>query len=285
MQQVLLAGSFGSYLAPGSAIRLGLVPPLPVMRVVSAGNVAGEGAKMALLSLRERAGAMTLLEEVNYVELSDRADFNDRFVDQLAFPAESPVAVIACGALAAQARLAAHRSGLPAEVHSLSALLHNRPSEIGPAVEALARRLAAEGKSVVVAYADCGTYGALDEICGRLGLERLGGLHCYDVLAGEKTVARLLDDEPGTYLLTDFLLRGFRRLVVAGLGLDRHPELVADYFANYRHVVWLAEQPTPELEVEAGLVAELLGLRLEVHFVGDRRVQPALVTLVRSARR
>jgi uncharacterized 2Fe-2S/4Fe-4S cluster protein (DUF4445 family) len=86
LQQVLLAGSFGSYLSPASAVRLGLVPKLPVLRIVSAGNVAGEGAKMALLSLRERAGAMALLEEVEYVELSDRTDFNDRFVDQLAFP-------------------------------------------------------------------------------------------------------------------------------------------------------------------------------------------------------
>ena len=86
LQQVLLAGSFGSYLSPASAIRLGLVPKLPVMRVVSAGNVAGEGAKMALLSMRERAGAMALLEEVEYVELSDRPSFNDRFIDQLPFP-------------------------------------------------------------------------------------------------------------------------------------------------------------------------------------------------------
>ena len=87
IQQVLLAGSFGSYLSPANAIRLGLVPRLPVLRVVSAGNVAGEGAKMALLSMRERAGALALLEEVRYVELSDRADFNDRFVEQLQFPA------------------------------------------------------------------------------------------------------------------------------------------------------------------------------------------------------
>jgi uncharacterized 2Fe-2S/4Fe-4S cluster protein (DUF4445 family) len=85
VQQVLLAGSFGSYLSPASAIRIGLVPALPVLRIVSAGNVAGEGAKMALLSVRERAGANALLEEVTYVELSDRADFNDRFVEQLAF--------------------------------------------------------------------------------------------------------------------------------------------------------------------------------------------------------
>ncbi len=86
VQQVLLAGSFGSYLSPAAAVRIGLVPKLPVMRIVSAGNVAGEGAKMVLLSARERAGAEALLQEVSYVELSDRADFNDRFVEQLAFP-------------------------------------------------------------------------------------------------------------------------------------------------------------------------------------------------------
>ena len=86
IQQVLLAGSFGSYLSPASAVRIGLVPQLPVLRIVAAGNVAGEGAKMALLSIRERAGARALLEEVTYVELSDRPDFNDRFVDLLAFP-------------------------------------------------------------------------------------------------------------------------------------------------------------------------------------------------------
>jgi uncharacterized 2Fe-2S/4Fe-4S cluster protein (DUF4445 family) len=87
VKQVLLAGSFGSYLSPAAAIRIGLVPKVPVQRVVPAGNVAGEGAKMALLSLRERAGGLALLEEVRYVELSDRADFNDRFVEQLNFPA------------------------------------------------------------------------------------------------------------------------------------------------------------------------------------------------------
>jgi uncharacterized 2Fe-2S/4Fe-4S cluster protein (DUF4445 family) len=86
LQQVLLAGSFGSYLSAASAVRIGLVPKLPVLRIVAAGNVAGEGAKMALLSVRERAGALALLEEVTYVELSDRSDFNDRFVDLLAFP-------------------------------------------------------------------------------------------------------------------------------------------------------------------------------------------------------
>jgi uncharacterized 2Fe-2S/4Fe-4S cluster protein (DUF4445 family) len=86
VQQVLLAGSFGSYLSPAAAVRIGLVPKIPVLRIVSAGNVAGEGAKMSLLSVRERAGALALLEEVTYVELSDRTDFNDRFIELLAFP-------------------------------------------------------------------------------------------------------------------------------------------------------------------------------------------------------
>jgi uncharacterized 2Fe-2S/4Fe-4S cluster protein (DUF4445 family) len=86
IQQVLLAGSFGSYLSPSSAIRIGLVPKLALPRIVAAGNVAGEGAKMALLSLQERHAAQAILDEVRYIELSDRADFNDRFVQQLAFP-------------------------------------------------------------------------------------------------------------------------------------------------------------------------------------------------------
>ena len=86
VSQVLLAGSFGSYLSPASAVRIGLVPRLPLPRIVSAGNVAGEGAKMAALSLRERSAADAILDEVEYVELSGRADFNDMFIDQLAFP-------------------------------------------------------------------------------------------------------------------------------------------------------------------------------------------------------
>jgi uncharacterized 2Fe-2S/4Fe-4S cluster protein (DUF4445 family) len=86
IQQVLLAGSFGSYLSPASAVRIGLVPRLPLARIVSAGNVAGEGAKMALLSLQERHAATAMLDHVQYVELSDRADFNDRFIEQLGFP-------------------------------------------------------------------------------------------------------------------------------------------------------------------------------------------------------
>jgi uncharacterized 2Fe-2S/4Fe-4S cluster protein (DUF4445 family) len=86
ISQVLLAGSFGAYLSPASAVKIGLVPRMALPRIVSAGNVASEGAKMAALSVRERAEARSIVHEVEYVELSGRADFNDMFVDQLAFP-------------------------------------------------------------------------------------------------------------------------------------------------------------------------------------------------------
>ncbi|MGO8874884.1 MAG: DUF1638 domain-containing protein, partial [Acidimicrobiales bacterium] len=161
------------------------------------------------------------------------------------------LAVIACGAIAAQVRAAAERSahgGGDVEVHTLPPLLHNRPQLIAGEVARLARRLQESGRTVVVAYADCGTYGGLDEVCGALGLRRLGGLHCYDVFAGPGRIARLFEEEAGTYLLTDFLVRSFNRSVVRELGLDRHPELWADYFGNYRRLVWLAQHPTAELQ-------------------------------------
>jgi hypothetical protein len=197
--------------------------------------------------------------------------------------------VIACGALAGAVRRALRpTAGAPddtsiprtAEVHSLSALLHNRPDDIAPAVEALALRLLAEGRRVVVAYADCGTYGRLDEVCRRLGLERLPGLHCYDLLAGADTVEELFEEAPGTYLLTDFMVQGFERLVVESLGLDRHPELLGDYFCNYERVVWLTESDTPPLLERAEAAASLLGLPLEVRRLDGRHLHRALVQLV-----
>lgn len=118
---------------------------------------------------------------------------------------------------------------------------------------------------VVVGYADCGTYGSLDEVCARLDVARLRGLHCYDVYAGAAEVRQLLDEEPGTYLLTDFLVRSFARTVLVELGLDRYPELRDDYFGNYTRVVWLAQgRDDPELASAAEAAAERIGLPLTV---------------------
>ncbi len=86
LDEVLLAGSFGSYLNPESAKIIGLVPPVDVDRIIAVGNSAGEGVKIALLSYRERQVAFELPSRIEYVELSGRTDFNDSFVSVLGFP-------------------------------------------------------------------------------------------------------------------------------------------------------------------------------------------------------
>jgi Protein of unknown function (DUF1638) len=184
--------------------------------------------------------------------------------------------LITCGALAAHVREIVHRRGWAVEITVLSATLHNRPSRIPAAVEALAAPERGAGRPVVVVYADCGTYGVLDEVCTRLGISHLRGLHCYDIYASPPSVRRLAAEEPGTYLLTDFLVRSFDRLVLHELGIDRHPELWADYFGNYRRVVWLAQDRSPETEARARSVAARFGLPLVIIETGTSRLEQEL---------
>jgi hypothetical protein len=191
--------------------------------------------------------------------------------------------VIACGALTGLVRRIADDHGWDVQVHALPASLHNRPDQIAPAAERLARDLQAGGHRVALGYADCGSYGALDEICERLGVMRLAGLHCYDVLGGADRVAAVLDREPGTYLLTDYLVRSFDKTVVAGLGLDRHPELWPDYFGHYRRLAWLAQERDPGLEERALAIAARFGLPLQILDVGLAGLTRELELLVRSA--
>jgi hypothetical protein len=188
--------------------------------------------------------------------------------------------VIACGALSGPIRDIAARRGWPVELHCLPALLHNRPAAIAPQVERLAVAARARGLPVAIGYADCGTYGALDELSARLGLRRLPGLHCYDLLAGPDRVAALFEAEPGTYVLTDFLVRSFRRTVLAELGLDRYPELWPDYFGHYRRLVWLAQSRDPALDAEAEAVAARFGLPLTVIDTGLSRLERELEHLL-----
>src|ERR1022692_185866 len=191
-----------------------------------------------------------------------------------------PVAAIACGALGAHIREMAGRRGGDIAIHNLPAQLHNLPRQIAPAAERLARQLLADGVAVALAYADCGTYGELDRLCERLGLRRLPGLHCYDVLAGPDRIAEVLAAEPGTYLLTDFLVRSFRQSVLVPLGLDRYPELWPDYFGHYRRVVWLAQSAEPGLAERAAAVAGMFGLPLTVIDVGTSRLEHELESLI-----
>src|SRR5262245_18487995 len=194
-------------------------------------------------------------------------------------PTEPPV-VIACGALGGHIREIAARQRWQIELHCLPAQLHNRPGEITSHAERIARRALARGRRVALGYADCGTYGALDELCTRLGLRRLPGLNCYDGLAGPSRMRALFDAEPGTYVLTDFLIRSFERTVVAGLGLDAHPELWPAYFRHYRRVVWLAQDRSASMQAQAEQVAARFGLPLTVIETGTGRLEAELARLV-----
>ncbi|MFC7495636.1 MULTISPECIES: DUF1638 domain-containing protein [unclassified Nocardioides] len=165
-------------------------------------------------------------------------------------------------------------------MHPLPPLLHNQPHLIADEVRRLATSLQASYSSVVVGYADCGTYGALDSVCAELALSRLPGLHCYDVYAGASRIERFFDEQPGTYLLTDFLVRSFARTVEQELGLDRWPELRDAYFGHYTRVVWLAQQPDDELRRLAEEAAARIGLPLTVVETGDSRLEKALAELV-----
>jgi hypothetical protein len=182
-----------------------------------------------------------------------------------------PPLVIGCGALAVELVALTRRAGLPeVDLTCLPASLHNRPDRIPAAVRARIRRARADGyQQLFVAYADCGTGGLLDVVLEEEGVARLEGAHCYEVYAGRAAFAQLHDEEPGTFYLTDFLVRNFDRLVIRGLGLDRHPELLPLYFGNYRRVVYLAQSEDAALTARARRAAvELGGLAFERRFTG-----------------
>ena len=180
-------------------------------------------------------------------------------------PERRRVLVVACGALVREVRaVLAQLPELDVDVEYLPANLHNRPERITGAVCSVLDGAADRGyDATAVAYGDCGTGGLLDAALAERGVPRLTGAHCYEVLAGGEVFAQLHDAEPGTFYLTDFLVRHFDALVIGGLGLDRHPELRDLYFAHYRRVVHLAQSDSPELAAAARTAAARLGLEYE----------------------
>lgn len=178
------------------------------------------------------------------------------------------VLIVGCGALAHE--LVALTRHLPnVDITCLPSTLHNRPGGIPAAVRERIRRRRGGYDRVFVAYADCGTGGMLDRaLADEPGIERLPGAHCYEFYAGQAAFAELSEEDPATFYLTDFLARNFDRLVIEGLGLDRHPELLSAYFGNYRRLVYLAQTDDPALVRAARRGARRLGLQFEVRRTG-----------------
>jgi Protein of unknown function (DUF1638) len=188
--------------------------------------------------------------------------------------------VIACGALAREIAALKRANGWSAlEVRCLPAELHNRPECIAPAVRQAIRENREHYAQIFVAYADCGTRGELDALLKQEGIERLPGAHCYQFFATAPVFAQLCESEPGTFYLTDFLLRHFERLVVRPLGLDRHPQLAAEYFRNYKKLVYLSQAPRAGAIEEARRIADSLGFTFEHRFTGYGELGTRLAAL------
>jgi hypothetical protein len=190
-------------------------------------------------------------------------------VTQNVTPQGQGMLIIACGALAHEITALRRANGWDKlEVRCLPAELHNRPEKIPGAVRALIHASRDRYRSIFVAYGDCGTGGLLDDVLREEGVERIPGAHCYEFFATSPKFAALAEAEPGTFYLTDFLLRHFERLVIRGLGLDRHPELFSVYFGNYRKLVYLAQAPHAKSEEQARAIAARMGLEFEIHLTG-----------------
>jgi hypothetical protein len=180
------------------------------------------------------------------------------------------VLVIACGAIARElVRIRDMNGWEHVTFQCLPANLHNSPEEIPAAVRTRIEEERGNYRKIFVAYADCGTAGAIDKALEGTGAERIPGAHCYEFFAGTGVFFDLAEQEAGSFYLTDFLVRHFERLVIRGLGLDRHPELADVYFANYRRIVYLAQTESEELQARASAHAERLGLDYVYVYRGD----------------
>ena len=184
-------------------------------------------------------------------------------------------AFILCGALAREVVDIIARRDWAVDVYGIPAIDHMHPERIAPDVERKLSAIRAGYDRVLVVFGDCGSRGALAALLAREGLERLDGPHCYEMYGGPLFDA-LMDEEPGTFFLTDFLVRGFRGTIWHGLGLDRYPQLLDDYFANYRRLIFMTQSGQPELLAKAETIAATLRLPLEVRHTGYGQLETRL---------
>ena len=178
--------------------------------------------------------------------------------------------VIGCGMIAREVLAVKEQLRLDhLELTCLPAEFHFHPDRIAPAMDKAIVEAKAEGyKKIFVGYADCGTGGMLDRICEKHGVERMAGPHCFAFYQGLDAYAKVAGDDMMSFYMTDFLCRQFDAFFMKPLGLDKHPELVEDYFGNYEKLIYLAQTDDPELDKVAENAARLLGLVYERRATG-----------------
>ncbi|WP_338531781.1 DUF1638 domain-containing protein [Nitratireductor thuwali] len=155
------------------------------------------------------------------------------------------------------------------ELTCLPAQYHYRPDRIAPEIDKAVEKARSEGyRHIFIGYADCGTGGALDRVCEKHGVERIAGPHCFAFYQGLEAFEKVMEDDMMSFYMTDFLCRHFDAFFMRPLALDRHPELIQDFFGNYEKVIYLAQTEDPVLEKVARAAARLLGLEYERRFTG-----------------
>ncbi|MFC6490534.1 DUF1638 domain-containing protein [Nitratireductor sp. GCM10026969] len=170
------------------------------------------------------------------------------------------------------------------ELTCLPAAFHYRPDRIAPALDAAIEKARGEGyRRIFVGYADCGSGGAVDRVCEKHGVERIAGPHCFAFYQGLDAFEAIGEDDMLAFYMTDFLCRQFDAFFLKPLGLDRHPELIADFFGNYEKLVYLAQTNDPELEKVARNAAGLLSLSYERRFTGYGDLTAALAKAASTA--
>ena len=194
----------------------------------------------------------------------------------------SATALVICGALGREVKEIVQRRGWDVDVYGVSALLHLYPSRIVEELREKLHALRPRYDNLVVVYGDCGTTGKLEPLLDEVGAQRMRGPHCYEMYAGEERFEKITERRPGTFFLTDWLVRNFDRAVVRGLGLDRHPELKSMLFGNYEAVLYLRQVPNPALATRAEQIAAYLGLPLEIEDVGLGELEDRLAALVEA---
>jgi len=190
------------------------------------------------------------------------------------------ILILACGALAKEISALIRLNGWShLKTRYLPAILHNTPEKITEQLRMILQSSQTKFSKIFIGYADCGTGGKIDSLLDEFDVQRLPGAHCYEFYSGKQTFAEIMDEEPGSFFLTDFLVEAFEKLVWQGMKIDRHPELLQVYFKHYKKLVYLAQSENQELQTQAYEIAGRLGLVYEYRFTGYGELEHSIAAL------
>ncbi len=188
---------------------------------------------------------------------------------------------IACGALAKETKELIDKYQWDVELKALPALHHMTPHKITTDLDQMLTEIRPEFERIIVVYGECGATG-IDVVLEKHNVVRVSGPHCYDMYMGTAGFNKVMEEEPGTFFLTDWLLRAYEKAVLGGLGLDKRPELAPLYFGNYRRLIYISQVPTEKLLAKAKAIADQMGWEFEHRPIGYGELETRLIDLMQN---